>query len=98
MPVATPPLSAQRASFAEVAALSIDAADPAEILAVHGALDRLRALHPRQAQIIELRYFVGLDEQEVAELLDLSRATVSRDWRVGRLLLGRLLSADDPAS
>jgi RNA polymerase sigma factor (TIGR02999 family) len=62
-----------------------------EVLAVHQALDRLREDHPRQAQVAELRYFGGLSEAEIAEVLGVSVGTVSRDWRVARLLLARLL-------
>ncbi|HMB52444.1 MAG TPA: ECF-type sigma factor [Thermoanaerobaculia bacterium] len=62
-----------------------------EVLAVHQALDRLREDHPRQAQVAELRYFGGLREPEIAEVLGVSVGTVSRDWRVARLLLARLL-------
>ena len=67
-----------------------------QLLAVHEALDRLREDHPRQAEVVELRYFAGLSEAEVAETLDVSRATVARDWRVARMLLGRLLRAPEP--
>lgn len=70
------------------------ATDPLlEVLAVHESLERLKEAHPRKAQVVELRYFGGLSESEVAELLGVSRASVARDWRVARLLLGDLLSA-----
>ena len=64
-----------------------------EILAVDAALDQLRELHPRQAEVVELRYFVGLGEDEIATVLGVSRATVTRDWRVARLMLSRSLKA-----
>lgn len=60
-----------------------------EILAVDEALERLRATSERQAQVVELRYFAGLEESEVADVLDVSRATVTRDWRVARMMLKR---------
>lgn len=60
-----------------------------EILALDQALDRLAVIDPRQAQIIELRYFAGLTAAEVAELLEISRGTVTREWRVSRLWLRR---------
>jgi RNA polymerase sigma factor (TIGR02999 family) len=60
-----------------------------EILAVDGALEELRSIHQRQAQVVELRYFAGLEEAEVAEVLGVSRATVTRDWRMARLMLKR---------
>ena len=65
----------------------------AEILAIDEAMDRLKATHARQAQVVEMRYFAGLDESEVAELLGVSRRTVSRDWRVARLMLKGFLAA-----
>lgn len=65
-----------------------------EVLAVDQAMDRLRATSVRQARVVELRYFAGLEESEVAEVLGISRATVTRDWRVARLMLKRLVAAD----
>lgn len=62
-----------------------------EILAVDEALERLRETNERQARVVELRYFAGLEESEVASLLGISRATVTRDWRVARLTLQRHL-------
>ena len=60
-----------------------------EALALDEALDRLAALDDRQAQIVELRYFVGLTVPETAEVLDLSPATVKRDWAAARAWLYR---------
>ncbi|MEM8995007.1 MAG: sigma-70 family RNA polymerase sigma factor [Acidobacteriota bacterium] len=62
-----------------------------EVLEVHEALGKLEKAHPRQAQIIEMRFFGGLSVPEVAAVLEVSEATVARDWRVGRLLLRREL-------
>ena len=51
------------------------------------ALTRLQALDPRQAKIVELRYFAGLKVEETAEALDVSPATVKREWKMARLWL-----------
>ncbi len=64
-------------------------APEAEILALHQALERLKEDHPRQARVVELKYFGGLSEEESGRVLGVSRATVARDWRIARLLLGR---------
>lgn len=66
---------------------------PAEILAVDQALERLRRTNPRQADVVEMRYFGGLTESDVARVLNVSRGTVARDWRVARMLLARDLSS-----
>lgn len=60
-----------------------------DLVALDQALDRLAREHPRQARIVELRFFAGLSETEVAELLGVSRMTVTRDWKVARLRLRR---------
>ncbi|MEM1182285.1 MAG: ECF-type sigma factor [Acidobacteriota bacterium] len=60
-----------------------------EILALDQALKRLAEIDARQAQIVELRYFAGLTSAEIAELLGVSRGTVTREWRVSRLWLHR---------
>ena len=62
-----------------------------EVLAVDEALQRLAELDPRQARVVELRYFGGFTETEAAEILDISRTTVSRDFRSARLWLAREL-------
>lgn len=66
-------------------------AEPGEVdvLAVDEALNRLGALDPQQARIVELRYFGGLSIRETAEVLDVSEATVKRDWATARAWLHR---------
>lgn len=67
------------------------AADPDEVLEVHEALERLAQIDPRQARLVELRYFVGFSIPETAEALGISMATVKRDWVVARAWLHREL-------
>jgi RNA polymerase sigma factor (TIGR02999 family) len=55
------------------------------------ALDRLAALDPRQARVVELRYFGGLTVEEAAEVLGVSAKTVKRDWSIARAWLRREL-------
>ena len=63
-----------------------------ELLLLDRALDELITLDPRQGRIVELRYFGGLSEQEVADLLSLSRATVTREWQTARAWLYRRIT------
>lgn len=62
------------------------------VLAVHEALELLSKINPRQAQLVELRYFGGLSNEEAAEVLDISLATLARDWRVAKRWLYRKLA------
>ena len=62
-----------------------------ELLALDEALDELARLHPRQAMMVESRFFGGLEVAEIAELLEISEATVLRDWRAARAWLAREL-------
>lgn len=62
-----------------------------EVLALHGLLEELQDFDPRAAQIVELRYFGGYEETEIAGLLDISLTTVQRDWRRTRAWLAAKL-------
>ncbi|MEO7965987.1 MAG: ECF-type sigma factor [Gemmatimonadaceae bacterium] len=62
-----------------------------DLLALDAALEGLARLNPRQAQMVESRFFGGLDVAETATLLGVSEATVLRDWRAARAWLGREL-------
>lgn len=62
-----------------------------EVLGVHEALDRLGQIEPRLVQVVEMRYFGGLNETEVADALGIAVRTVARDWEKARLFLAREL-------
>jgi RNA polymerase sigma factor (TIGR02999 family) len=62
-----------------------------EVLALHDALDRLAEISPRQADLVESRFFGGMETAEIAKLLDVSEATVLRDWRAAKAWLAREL-------
>ena len=74
---------------------AVSLGDPAEMLAVDEALDKLEQEEPRQAEVVMLRYFVGLTEEETATALGVSRRTVQTDWRMARAWLHRELSDGD---
>jgi len=67
---------------------------PEEVLRVHEALDALAALDARQARVVELRFFGGLSNEEAAEVLGISLATVKRDWALARAWLHAELKAE----
>jgi RNA polymerase sigma factor (TIGR02999 family) len=60
-----------------------------DLIELDDALKKLEALDPRKVRIIELRYFAGMTIEETARLLEISPATISRDWDVARLWLLR---------
>lgn len=73
---------------------------PADLLALHEALERLEALEPRQSQVVELKCFTGLTFEEIAEVLECGLTTVKKDWRIARAFLVRELGhhpATDPS-
>jgi len=69
----------------EVAIISPE--ESKEIVDLHEALERLAALNSRKAQVVELKYFGGLNYDEMAEVLKISPVTVRRDWEFAKLWL-----------
>jgi RNA polymerase sigma factor (TIGR02999 family) len=68
--------------------------DGVDFVALDAALDRLAALSPQQARVVELRYFGGLSIEETAEVLGVSTMTVKRAWAMARAWLHRELSGE----
>ncbi len=68
-----------------------------EFLALNEALTALAELEPRKAQVVEMRYFGGMSNQEIASTLEISLATVKRDWEVAKAWLLRQLRHDGGA-
>jgi RNA polymerase sigma factor (TIGR02999 family) len=81
---------AQQVSLNEVAMVVVDS--KVDILAIDEALRRLAEIDERKAKVVELRFFGGLEIDEVAEFLELSPITVSRDWKMAKAWLHRALS------
>ncbi len=85
----------KRGGGAQPVTLSTQVADLAgdedTILKVHDALEELRAIEPRLAQVAEMRYFGGYSEREIAETLEVTERTVQRDWEKARAILAAAL-------
>lgn len=79
-------------SLSDVNPVAPEAAD--EVLALHEALNRLAGVNPRQARVVEGRFFGGLGIDEVARLLQVSPATVKRDWSAASAWLYREIKQD----
>lgn len=81
-------------AFVTLDTAALNAAQPAgedEILRVHEALAQLAQIDARLVRVVEMRYFVGLSNQEIADALGLTARTVERDWEKARTLLHHLL-------
>ena len=63
-----------------------------ELLMLHQALTKLATIDERKVRIVECRYFIGLTEKEIADVLGTSQSTVDRDWRFARSWLKREMS------
>src|SRR6185503_18156272 len=83
------PRPSNRVSLDDVFVYSEDRAD--ELLIVDQALTRLAEWDPRQAQVVELRFFAGLSVEETAVALDIGERTVKRNWELARAWLSREL-------
>jgi RNA polymerase sigma factor (TIGR02999 family) len=74
------------------------AAPGTDILGVHAALDELEQVDARLASVVEMRYFGGFSEAEIAEALEVTERTVQRDWHKARLLLAAMLRPEGRVS
>jgi RNA polymerase sigma factor (TIGR02999 family) len=83
---------APKLSLDEAASLSVN--PQPDLLTLDGALERLAALHPRKARVVELLYFGGLKAADAAEVLGVTSRTVERDWHFARVWLYREISGD----
>lgn len=81
----------QQVSLDEAALVTKDRAR--ELLQLNEALDSLAELDPRRSQVVELRYFGGLSNDEIAEVLKISANTVTRDWNMARAWIYQQLTA-----
>src|SRR4029079_876811 len=72
---------------------STSAAAEEEVLSVHDALDDLAQIDPRLVQVVEMRYFAGMTEADIATALGGAARTIRRDWEKARLLLARALAS-----
>jgi len=68
------------------------AADEDDVVQVHELLEQLERADPRLAQVVEMRYFAGMEESEIAAALGVTVRTVQRDWKRARLLLAAAMS------
>lgn len=82
---------ARKTSFDE--ALVVAEERTSDLIQIDEALTRLEALDPRQAKVVELRFFGGLSVEETAEALGVSAPTVKREWAMARAWLHRELAA-----
>jgi len=72
-------------------------ADSSQLIDLDEALTRLAEIDPRQARVVELRFFVGMSIEEAAEVLGCGVRTVNRDWRMAQAWLRRALSPAEEA-
>lgn len=84
----------QRVDFDEALQLP---QQPDELVALDAALTRLSALDPRQARVVELKFFAGMELEEIADVLSVGTATVTRDWRLARGWLFQALGSSATA-
>jgi RNA polymerase sigma-70 factor (ECF subfamily) len=78
---------AQQVSFAE--ALEVAEGQATDVVALHDALEALADVDERKSRVVELRFFGGLSVEETAEVLNVSRETIKRDWKFAKMWLLR---------
>ena len=72
--------------------ISFSTNQPLDVLMVDEAMTKLELLDERQAKIVEMKFFGGLTVEEIGEVLDISPATIKREWATAKLLLHRMLN------
>ncbi len=82
----------QRPMTLNTAVAELATHDEDQVLRVHEALDELAGLEPRLAQVVEMRYFGGLLEHEIADALGVTERTVQRDWHKAKIFLSMSLA------
>jgi RNA polymerase sigma factor (TIGR02999 family) len=80
---------AKRVSITQ--ALEVAEGQPTDVVALNDALEALAAVDERKSRVVELRFFGGLSVEETAEVLNVSRETVKRDWKFAKMWLLRHL-------
>lgn len=78
---------------------SVDKADSEDldlVISIDDVLDKLRAEDPRSAQVVELRFFGGLEMAEIAEVLNSSERTIHREWAFAKARMQQLLASEKP--
>jgi RNA polymerase sigma-70 factor (ECF subfamily) len=80
------------------ASVSVSSVDPEDLLGLDDALNRLAEIDPRASRVVELRYFVGLTNEEIAEVTGGSEKTVRRDWNTAKIWLRAELRGRNKAS
>jgi RNA polymerase sigma factor (TIGR02999 family) len=83
-------------SLEDAAILSPGKAKPLDVVALDDALKALAQVDARKAQVVELRFFGGLTFEETAEVLNVSKVTVTRDWSTARAWLHREMRRETP--
>lgn len=82
------PTSDQRVAIDEIDLPEAEA----DLIGLDGALGRLAEISPRQAKVVDLKFFAGMELEQIADVLDIARPTVVRDWRMARAWLQRELA------
>ena len=84
----------QRVELAEGSMIARERSD--EVLALHDALTTLEGVDPRQAKVVELRYFGGFSVEEIGDILEMSPRSVMRHWALARIWLLKQMKPQDP--
>lgn len=82
---------APEVSLVEAAEVALDTRDMERLMAIDEALSTMRTQHGRLVRVVEMRFFAGFENQEIADLLGVTEKTVRRDWLQARAMLSEVL-------